>query len=142
MRKFIALALALILTLFIACQQKGGGNTVKIGVFMPQTGDTATFGISSVNAIRMAAEEVNAAGGVNGKQIELVVYDDRSDAQEAATVVTKLVTQDQGSAILGEVASTRSLAAAPIAQSNKVPMLTPSSTNPDVTKKGDFIFRS
>ncbi|HEV7376669.1 MAG TPA: ABC transporter substrate-binding protein [Pyrinomonadaceae bacterium] len=142
MKKIIALMLVLALTLISACQQKGASNTVKVGVFMPQTGATATFGISSVNAIRMAAEEVNAAGGINGKQVELVVYDDRSDAQEAATVVTKLVSQDGVSAILGEVASTRSIAAAPIAQSNKVPMLTPSSTNPEVTKKGDYIFRS
>ncbi len=68
--------------------------------------------------------------------------DDRSDASEAATIVTKFVTQDQVHAILGEVASSRSIAAAPIAQNAKIPMLTPSSTNPEVTKKGDFIFRS
>ncbi len=109
---------------------------------MSLTGDTANFGISSVNGIKMAAEEVNAAGGINGKQIELLVQDDRSDASEAATIVTKFVTQDQVHAILGEVASSRSIAAAPIAQNAKIPMLTPSSTNPEVTKKGNYIFRS
>ena len=66
------------------------------------------------------------AGGINGKQIELLVQDDRSDASEAATIVTKFVTQDQVHAILGEVASSRSIAAAPIAQNAKIPMLTPS----------------
>lgn len=143
--KRILLSLGLIATLLFAfaCQPGGGGgDKVRIGVFMSLTGDTANFGISSTNGIKMAADEVNAAGGINGKQIELLVQDDRSDASEAATIVTKFVTQDQVHAILGEVASSRSIAAAPIAQNAKIPMLTPSSTNPEVTKKGDFIFRS
>ena len=136
------LMIASLLTAF-ACQPgTGGGDKVRVGVFMSLTGSTANFGISSVNGIKMAAEEVNTAGGINGKQIELLVQDDRSDASEAATIVTKFVTQDQVHAILGEVASSRSIAAAPIAQNAKIPMLTPSSTNPEVTKKGNFIFRS
>jgi branched-chain amino acid transport system substrate-binding protein len=125
-----------------ACNNAGGGDKVRIGVFMSLTGSTANFGISSTNGIKMAADEVNAAGGINGKQIEILVQDDRSDASEAATIVTKFVTQDQVHAILGEVASSRSIAAAPIAQNAKIPMLTPSSTNPEVTRKGNFIFRS
>ena len=141
--KRILVALVISLSLFSACTNPGaGGDKVRVGVFMSLTGSTANFGISSVNGIKMAADEVNAAGGINGKQIELLVQDDRSDASEAATIVTKFVTQDQVHAILGEVASSRSIAAAPIAQNAKVPMLTPSSTNPEVTKKGDFIFRS
>ncbi|HSS22156.1 MAG TPA: ABC transporter substrate-binding protein [Pyrinomonadaceae bacterium] len=142
--KRLLLSLGLIATLLFAfaCQNSGGGDKVRIGVFMSLTGDTANFGISSTNGIKMAADEVNAAGGINGKQIELLVQDDRSDASEAATIVTKFVTQDQVHAILGEVASSRSIAAAPIAQNAKIPMLTPSSTNPEVTKKGDFVFRS
>jgi branched-chain amino acid transport system substrate-binding protein len=109
---------------------------------MPLTGDTANFGISSSNAIRMAADEVNAAGGINGKQIELLIQDDRSDPTEAANIATKFVSQDEVHAILGEVGSTRTLAAAPIAQNARIPMLTPSSTNVEVTRKGDYIFRS
>jgi branched-chain amino acid transport system substrate-binding protein len=140
--KRILLASIVIASLLSACQPAGGGDKVRIGVFMSLTGTTANFGISSTNGIKMAADEVNAAGGINGKQIEVLVQDDRSDASEAATIVTKFVTQDQVHAILGEVASSRSIAAAPIAQNAKIPMLTPSSTNPEVTKKGDFIFRS
>jgi branched-chain amino acid transport system substrate-binding protein len=140
--KRILIASILIASLLSACQPQGGGDKVRIGVFMSLTGSTANFGISSTNGIKMAADEVNAAGGINGKQIEVLVQDDRSDASEAATIVTKFVTQDQVHAILGEVASSRSIAAAPIAQNAKIPMLTPSSTNPEVTKKGDFIFRS
>ena len=141
--KRILIASLLIAGLLSACQpQSGGGDKVRIGVFMSTTGTTANFGISSVNGIKMAADEINAAGGINGKQVELLVQDDRSDASEAATIVTKFVTQDQVNAVIGEVASSRSIAAAPIAQNAKIPMLTPSSTNPEVTKKGDFIFRS
>ena len=142
-RSLISLTIIAALLAAIACQPSGGGgDKVRIGVFMSLTGDTANFGISSTNGIKMAADEVNTTGGINGKQIELLVQDDRSDASEAATIVTKFVTQDQVHAILGEVASSRSIAAAPIAQNAKIPMLTPSSTNPEVTKKGDYIFRS
>lgn len=143
--KRILLSLLIVASLLIAvaCQPSGsGGDKVRIGVFMSLTGSTANFGISSVNGIKMAADEVNAAGGINGKQVELLVEDDRSDASEAATIVTKFVTQNQVHGILGEVASSRSIAAAPIAQNARIPMLTPSSTNPEVTKKGDYIFRS
>jgi branched-chain amino acid transport system substrate-binding protein len=141
--KRILIASIVIASLLSACQQQnGGGDKVRIGVFMSLTGSTANFGISSVNGIKLAADEVNAAGGINGKQVELLVQDDRSDASEAATIVTKFVTQDMVNAVIGEVASSRSIAAAPIAQNAKIPMLTPSSTNPEVTKKGNFIFRS
>lgn len=141
-RILISSIIAASLLAAFACGPGGGGDKVKIGVFMSMTGDTAQFGISSTNGIKMAADEINAAGGINGKQVELDVQDDRSDPSEAATIVTKFVTQDSVNAILGEVASSRSIAAAPIAQSAKIPMLTPSSTNPEVTKKGDYIFRS
>ena len=141
--KRILIASIIVVSLLSACTPNGGGgDKVRIGVFMSTTGSTANFGISSVNGIKLAADEINAAGGINGKQVELLIQDDRSDASEAATIVTKFVTQDQVHGILGEVASSRSIAAAPIAQNAKIPMLTPSSTNPEVTKKGDFIFRS
>jgi len=147
-RTLIALGLTASILAAAACQPGpagpggAGGDKVKIGVFMSLTGSTAQFGISSTNGIKMAADEVNTAGGINGKQVELLVQDDRSDAQEAATIVTKFVTQDGVHGIIGEVASSRTIAAAPIAQNAKVPLLTPSSTNPEVTKKGDYIFRS
>lgn len=141
-RIVLSSVIAVSLLTALACQPNGGGDKVKIGVFMSMTGDTANFGISSTNGIKMAADEINKAGGINGKQVELDIQDDRSDPSEAATIVTKFVTQDNVNAILGEVASSRSIAAAPIAQNARIPMLTPSSTNPEVTKKGDYIFRS
>lgn len=129
-----------------ACQTGCNGrpreDKVRIGLLMSMTGDTANFGISSSNAIRMAADEVNRSGGINGRLIELLLQDDRSDATEAANIVTRFVSQDNVHAIIGEVGSSRTLAGAPIAQNAKIPMLTPSSTNPEVTKKGNYIFRS
>src|SRR5258708_35556747 len=102
-----SIIMASLLTTF-ACQTGGGGDKVKIGVFMSMTGDSANFGISSVNGIKMDADEINAAGGINGKQIELKVQDDRSEQTEAATVVTKFVRHEPVNAVTCEVASSRS----------------------------------
>ncbi|MEK6337631.1 MAG: ABC transporter substrate-binding protein [Acidobacteriota bacterium] len=148
MKKLKPLAITLLLsaTLVAGCQtgcnRQPNDDKVRIGLLMSMTGDTANFGISSSNAIRMAADEWNKNGGINGKQIELLLQDDRSDATEAANITTRFVSQDGVHAIIGEVGSSRTLAAAPIAQNARIPMLTPSSTNPEVTRKGNYIFRS
>jgi branched-chain amino acid transport system substrate-binding protein len=131
-------ALALTLTL-THCAQKQ--DTIRVGVFSSLTGGTATFGISSTQGVQMAADEWNARGGLLGKQIELIIEDDQSKPDEAALAVTKLINQNRVVAILGEVASSRTLAGAPIAQKAGIPLITPASTNPKVTKVGDFIFR-
>ena len=119
----------------------GNGNTIKVGEYASLTGKEATFGISSHEGTVLAVEQINADGGVLGKKIELLTEDDLSKAGEPATVVNKLIARDGVVAILGEVASSRSLEAAPICQQNKIPMISPSSTNPKVTETGDFIFR-
>ncbi len=130
-----------ILALVAGCAPKSA-STLKVGIYGSTTGGTATFGKSTVNGAQLAFEEANAAGGVGGMKLEWPTEDDQSKAEEAATAVQKLITQDHVIALIGEVASSRSLAAAPIAQSNGVPMISPSSTNPEVTKKGNFIFRA
>ena len=121
----------------------GGGdaNEIVIGEFGSLTGTTATFGISTRNGIDMAIDEVNAAGGVLGRRVRVIVEDDQGRPEEAQTVVTKLIAADRVAAVLGEVASSRTLAAAPVAQQYQIPMVTPSSTNPRVTEVGDYIFR-
>lgn len=90
----------------------------------------------------MAFDEVNEKGGIKGKKIKLITEDDQGKPDEAAQAVTRLITQNKVVALLGEVASGRSKAAAPIANKNKIPMITPASTNPDVTKLGEYIFRT
>jgi branched-chain amino acid transport system substrate-binding protein len=122
-------------------QQEPQSNEIVIGEFGSLTGTTATFGISTRNGADMAIDEANAAGGVLGKKIRVIVEDDQGKPEEAQTVVTKLVNKDRVVAVLGEVASSRSLAGAPVCQQNGIPMVTPSSTNPRVTQVGDFIFR-
>src|SRR5947208_13192881 len=117
------------------------GGDILIGEYGSLAGPQATFGQSTHNGIMMAADEVNAAGGINGRKIKVLSEDDQSKQEEAANAVTKLISQNNVLAVLGEVASSASIAAAPICQSNKVTMITPSSTNDEVTRKGDYIFR-
>lgn len=116
-------------------------NEILVGEFGSLTGSEATFGQMTNKGIALAIEEVNNAGGVHGKQIRVVTLDNQGKSEESVSAVTKLVTQSKVVAVLGEVASSRSLAAAPIAQQYKVPMITPSSTNPKVTEVGNYIFR-
>ncbi len=105
------------------------------------TGSEATFGVSTDNGIKLAVKEANAAGGVNGRKIDLIAYDDQGKSQEVVTAVTRLIQQDNVVALLGEVASSRSIAGGQIAQRLGVPMISPSSTNPQVTEIGNMIFR-
>ena len=119
----------------------GSGDTIKIGEYACLTGQTASFGTASHNGAIMVIDETNASGGVLGKKIKLITEDDQSKPGEAATAVRKLISRDQVVALIGEIASSRSLEAGPIAQQNKIPMVSPGSTNPNVTKIGDYIFR-
>jgi branched-chain amino acid transport system substrate-binding protein len=140
MKKMILTAI-LALSFLGGCTKKDT-NEIKIGHFASMTGSEATFGISTDEGIRLAFDEINAAGGIKGKKIKLITMDNQGKAEEAAAVVTRLIEQEKVVAIMGEVASSRSLAAAPIAQAKKIPMISPSSTNPKVTEVGDYIFRT
>ncbi len=132
----------------VACTKKGGdtttaaaSNEIVFGEYGSMTGSESTFGIATHKGIMMAVEEANKTGGIKGKQIKVVSYDDQGKSDEAVTTVTKLITQDKVNLILGEVASSRSIAAGAVAQQYKIPMVSPSSTNPKVTQIGDYIFR-
>src|SRR5438876_6959184 len=130
-----------------ACERRGrvGGDNntgpIRVGYYGDLTGRTSNFGVSTKNGAMMAADEINKAGGIKGQQIEILSEDDEGRPEKAATVVTKLIDQDRVVALIGEVASGNTLAAAPKAQAAKVPMISPSSTNPAVTQVGDYIFR-
>jgi branched-chain amino acid transport system substrate-binding protein len=143
-KSFASFVLAVSLTLiFSACKKEGGAatNEIVIGEFASLTGQTATFGQSVHGGTTLAIDEINAAGGVLGKQIKLLTEDDQSKAEDATAAVQKLINRNNVVALLGEVASSRSRAGGPIAQQAKIPMISPASTNEEVTKIGDYIFR-
>jgi len=144
-------AAALVMT-FSGCANKpsdngpaAGGSSaasaIVIGEFASMTGAQATFGSSTDKGVQLAAAEVNKAGGIDGHPIAIHLENDEGQPDSAATAVKKLITEDKAIAILGEVASKNSIAAAPFCNSNKVPMISPSSTNPKVTQTGPYIFR-
>jgi branched-chain amino acid transport system substrate-binding protein len=121
------------------------GDTILIGHVGSLTGSEASFGTSTENGIRLAIEDINAKGGIKGKRVAAKTYDDQGKPEEAAVAATRLITQDKVAVLIGEVASSRSLAMAPIADANQVPQISPTSTNPRVTKDGDktrpYVFR-
>lgn len=120
---------------------RAADDTIRVGEIASLSGKEATFGHSSHSGTVLAVEEINAEGGVLGKKIELITEDNATKPGESATIAKKLISRDKVVALLGEVASSRSLEIAPIAQAYKVPMISPSSTNPTVTEKGDYVFR-
>lgn len=140
MKKFLLLIIltSILLQTSIFAQKS---EPVRIGIFVDMTGATSSFGRSTTNGIKLAADEINVTGGINGRKLELIIEDDQGRPETAKMVVQKMIEKDKVHAILGDVASTNSLAAAPEAQSAKIPMISPASTNPIVTEVGDYIFR-
>ena len=118
-----------------------GTNVIRIGEFASLTGKEAAFGRSSHNGTLLAVEDLNAAGGVLDKKLKLIYEDNRTTPGESATIVKKLISRNKVVAILGEVASGRSLEAAPICMQSRIPQISPSSTNPRVTEMGNYVFR-
>jgi len=115
---------------------------VRIGVFADMTGATSFFGQSTLNGVKMAVDEINTTDPINGKWLTIFLEDDQGRPEAARAAVKTLIEQKKVHIILGEVASTNSLAAAPIAQTAGIPMIMPASTNPKVTEVGDYIFRT
>ncbi len=148
-RKLLIGSGALVLTAN-ACKPAGGGapgaaapelGDIVIGHYAAMTGSIAHFGQDTDKAVRLAIDEVNEKGGVKGRKIKLVTLDDRGDSAEAANAVSRLIDVEKVVALLGEVASSLSLAGGRVAQRRQIPMVSPSSTNPKVTEVGDYIFR-
>jgi branched-chain amino acid transport system substrate-binding protein len=117
-------------------------STIKIGFFGDLTGPTFNFGRSAYNGVLMAASEINQNGGINGRQIDVVIEDDRGSPEEAARLTAKLIDHDKVVAIIAGGTSGNSRAAAPKAQASHIPLISPSSTDPAVTQTGDYIFRT
>lgn len=126
--------------LLVGCS--GSDQTVRIGFLGPLTGDLAAAGADQLNAVRLVVDEVNAAGGIGGKNVELIAEDGRCNGADSASAAQKLVNVDKVVAIIGGGCSSETLAAAPIAEAAKVVMISPISSSPAVTDAGDYIFRN
>lgn len=137
-----ALSAAILAAVLFASCGAGTPAEIKIGSVNPLSGEAATYGQSTKNGMELAVAEWNASGGLLKKQIKLITEDDKADPAEGATVFRKLIEQDKVVALVGGITSRVALAAAPIAQNAKVPMMTPTATNEKVTQAGDYIFRS
>lgn len=118
------------------------GEKIKIGGLAPLTGDVSIYGIAANNGIKLALDEINAAGGVLGKQIEYIVYDEKGDSTEAVNAYNKLVENDKVVAIIGDVTSTPTIAVAQLAAQIGIPMITATGTNADITAAGTNVFRA
>ncbi|KWW14077.1 ethanolamine utilization protein EutJ [Peribacillus simplex] len=121
------------------------GDTIKIGANLELSGGTASFGQSAADGLKLAIAEINKEG-INGKKLKIVKVDNKSDAAEATSGSIKLVSQDKVVAVVGSATSTNTLAQVQVAQDNKVPLITPTATNPDITNKAgkvnDYVFRT
>ena len=137
-----------VMALAFSCSRPGEDSatpdrtTIKIGYFGDLTGPTFNFGQSAINGVLMAASEINQAGGINGRNIDVVIEDDKGSPEEAARLTAKLIDQDKVVAIIAGGTSGNSRAAAPKAQASHIPLISPSSTDPAVTQTGNYIFRA
>ncbi len=143
MRRFVAVLSFCSLSWMSACngEPEAVSDTILVGEYGSLSGSEATFGQSTHDGILLAIDEITAAGGLKGKKLEVKTYDDQGKTQEAGTAVTRLITEDHVVAVLGEVASSLSIAGGRVSQNYNVPMISPSSTNAQVTEIGDMISR-
>lgn len=139
----ILLAVILVSGLLVAngCKKKEA-ETIKIGAILPLTGDLASYGVDTRKALELAVEKLSKAGGVNGKKVSLIIEDSQGSPKLAVTAFNKLVNVDKVIGILGPITSAEVLSVAPIANKNKIVLITPSATSPDISKAGDYVFRT
>jgi branched-chain amino acid transport system substrate-binding protein len=141
------LASVMAITLLSGCGTSTGssssaGDTIKIGAIGPLSGAASTYGISVKEGAQLLEKEVNGAGGINGKKIQFIFEDDQADPNSSMQAFNKLVDSEKVSAILGPVTSGATLAVAPNATAKQIPMITPTATEPTITKVGgDYMFR-
>ncbi|MBA4374032.1 MAG: branched chain amino acid ABC transporter substrate-binding protein, partial [Thermodesulfovibrio sp.] len=130
----ITVLLSIVCLLVIGCQKKDS-NVIKIGVAGPMTGDQSRFGMDFRNGVSLAVDDWNAKGGLLGKKIELIIEDDQHDPKQAVSVANKIV--NSGAAgIIGHFNSSCSIPASDIYNRAGIPMISPGSTNPQLTEKG------
>lgn len=140
-KRLLALVVVVVMaaSLLAGC---GGGGTIKIGTIQPISGQVSAYGTQSRDAVQLAVDEINAAGGVLGKKMQVFVEDDEANPEKTVNAFKKLVTQDKIIGLVGALTSKCSLSITKEAQARKVIMISPSSTNDTVTDAGDYIFRA
>ncbi len=156
MKKILLAILAVLVLIISACAQQqqapppsSGQNqpaqpqgSYKIGIMMPLSGDAASYGIPVQKTTKYAIDEINAKGGVNGRKLEAIWEDSKCNPKDGNAAAQKLINIDKVKVIIGGICSGETLGAAPLANDNKVVMISPSATSPDITTKGgDFVFR-
>ncbi len=124
-----------------ACKKKET-ETIKIGAILPLTGDAAEYGKNGQKGLELALEEINAAGGIKGKNIEIIYEDSKGDPKTGVAAFNKLNEIDHVPIIIGPYLSSVTLAVAPVAEENEVVILSPVSSTPALTDAGDYIFRN
>jgi branched-chain amino acid transport system substrate-binding protein len=140
--RFALLLMVVLVAMFSGCVgEKPVEESYKVGVILPLTGQIASIAESMKNGMELAVEEINAAGGIGGRKVELVYADSKLDATEGVKVTRKLIEVDGVPVIIGGVASTITLAAVPVAEQSKVVMLSAASTNPKLSGKSQYFFR-
>lgn len=142
MKRFLAVVVCLVMLTCVLAGCSSSEDTIKIGVIAPLTGEVAVYGNATNNGIELYVEQLNAAGGIDGKKVELVTYDDKGDATEALNAYNKLVSADEVCAIIGPVTSGPTFGVAEASAADGVPCITATATHPDVTTYGDNFFRS
>lgn len=138
----LSLSLALVAGIFLAGCAKAESGTIKIGGVCPLSGSVAVYGVEARNGIQMAVEEINAAGGINGKPVELIVEDDEGNPEKTVNAYKKLTTKDQVKIVIGSLTSGCTQAITSLAQAQKVLVVAPAATAPAVTDAGNYIFRT
>ncbi len=155
MNKLTIGIIGVLLMFFVACAQVQESKpvveveeeappveTIKLGAILPLTGDAAEYGLPEQAGMQIALEEINAAGGIDGRQLEIIFEDAKCDAKAATTATRKLVDVDNVQVILGGACSSEMIAAIPITEPKKIIILSPSASNPTITTMGDFAFRT
>ena len=143
MKKAIKLmvVIALILVVFTGCAKKDA-DSIKIGGIFPLSGPVAVYGIEAKNGIELAIEEINAAGGINGKNVVLISEDDEGNPEKTVNAFKKLTTKDKVTMIIGSLTSGCTAAITTLAQNQKVVLIAPAATMESITDAGNFIFRA
>jgi len=141
-KRWTGVCVALLAAMALAAGTAGAAETIKIGSFSPFTGPAAADGASAKHAVDLAVKEINDAGGIRGRKIELVFYDDRLNPQEAVAVANKLIEKDQVVGVVSGSYSGPTRVTAPIFAKAGIPMVAGYAVHPDVTKAGDSNFRN